>query len=66
MEALERLLPLVAVSAALVVVVVAHRRARALGIVGLAIAVAGAVSLLVLWLAGRYIASVPDAPSLAS
>ena len=63
MEALERLLPLVAVTAALVVVVVAHRRARALGIVGLAITVAGAASLLVLWLAGRYIASVPDAPA---
>jgi hypothetical protein len=62
METLERLLPLVAVTAALVVVVVAHRRARALGIVGLALAVAGAASLLVLWLAGRYIAKVPDAP----
>jgi hypothetical protein len=62
MEALERLLPLVAVTAALVVVVVAHRRTRALGIVGLAITVAGAASLLVLWLAGRYISSVPDAP----
>jgi hypothetical protein len=62
MEALERLLPLVAVSAALVVVVVAHRRTRALGIVGLSIAVAGAVSLLGLWLAGQYIASLPDAP----
>jgi hypothetical protein len=62
MEALERLLPLVAVAAALVVVVVAHRRVRALGIVGLAIAVAGAASLVVLWAAGRYVSTVPDAP----
>ncbi len=62
MEVLEQLLPLVAVTAALVVVVLAHRRTRALGIVGLALAVAGAASLLVLWLAGRYIAGVPDAP----
>jgi hypothetical protein len=63
MQALRLLLPLVAVTAALIVVVVAHRRARALGIVGLAITVAGAVSLVVLWLAGRYISSVPDAPA---
>jgi Ni,Fe-hydrogenase I cytochrome b subunit len=53
-------LPLVAVTAAFVVVVLAHRRARALGIVGFAIAVAGAVSLLVLWLAGDYVSAVPD------
>jgi hypothetical protein len=60
MRALQMLLPLVAVTAALVVVVLAHRRARALGIVGFAIAVAGAVSLLVLWLAGDYVSAVPD------
>ncbi len=61
MRSLQLLLPLVAVTAALIVVILAHRRARALGIVGLAIAVAGAVSLAVLWLAGPYVSSVPDA-----
>ena len=62
MERLQVLLPLVAVTAALLIVLLAHRRARALGIVGLAIAVAGAASFAVLWGAGRYISSVPDAP----
>ncbi len=61
MRALQLLLPLVALTAALIVVVLAHRRARALSIVGLAVAVAGTVSLLVLWLAGRYVTSVQDA-----
>jgi hypothetical protein len=61
MRAIQLLLPLVAVTAALIVVVLAHRRARALGIVGLAIAVAGAVSLAILWLAGPYVSRVPDA-----
>ncbi len=61
MRSLQLLLPLVAVTAALIVVVLAHRRARALGIVGLAIAVAGAVSLAVLWLAGPYVSQVPEA-----
>jgi hypothetical protein len=62
MERLRILLPLVAVTAALLVVLLAHRRARALGIVGLAIAVAGAVSFAVVWGAGRYVSGVPDAP----
>ena len=66
MEALERLLPLVAVTAALVVVVVAHRRTRALGIVGLAIAVAGAVSLLVCGLPAGTSPACPTRRSPAS
>jgi hypothetical protein len=61
MRTLQLLLPLVAVTAALVVVILAHRRTRAFGIVGFAIAVAGAVSLAVLWVAGGYVSSVPDA-----
>jgi hypothetical protein len=62
MERLRVLLPLVAVTAALLIVLLAHRRPRALGIVGLAIAVAGLLSLLVVWSAGLYVSTVPDAP----
>lgn len=61
METLRLLLPLVAVTAALLLVLLAHRRARALGIVGLALVVAAILSILVVWAAGRYVSGVPDA-----
>ena len=61
METLRLLLPLVAMTVALLVVLTAHRRARALGIVGLALVVAAVLSILVVWVAGRYVAGVPDA-----
>ncbi len=62
METLRLLLPLVAVTATLIIVLLAHRRARALGIVGFGVAIAGVLSLLAVWSAGLYVAEVPDAP----
>ena len=51
-----------AVTAGLLIVLLAHRRARALGIVGFAVAIAGLLSLLAVWSAGLYVSAVPDAP----
>ena len=62
MRALQLILPLLAVAVALLVVVLAHRRIRALGIVGLAVTAAGAASLALVWLGGRYLTGLPDAP----
>ena len=62
LDRLRVLLPLVAVTAALLIVLLAHRRARALRIVGFAVAIAGLLSLLVVWSAGLYVAAVPDSP----
>jgi hypothetical protein len=61
METMQVLLPLVAMTAMLIIVLLAHRRARALGIVGFAVAIAGLLSLLAVWSAGRYVSAVPDA-----
>jgi hypothetical protein len=63
MDALQLLLPLLAVTMALLIVLFAHRRARALGIVAAAVAVAGLLSLIAVWAGGRYVAGVPDAPA---
>jgi hypothetical protein len=62
MQALQVIVPLVALAVALLIVVVAHRRERALGIVGAAVALAGAASLLVLWVAGAYVTRLPTEP----
>ncbi len=61
MQTLEVIVPLVAIAVALLIVVIAHRRERALGIVGAAVALAGLVSLAVIWLAGAYVTRIPDA-----
>ena len=61
MQALQIIVPLLAIAVALLIVVIAHRRERALGIVGAAIALAGLVSLAVIWLAGAYVTRIPDA-----
>jgi hypothetical protein len=65
-DRLGTILPLVAIATALLVVVVAHRRARALQVVGLAVALAGAACLLVVWLGGLAVASAdsPISPEL--
>jgi hypothetical protein len=44
-------------------VVIAHRRERALGIVGAAVALAGLASLIVLWVAGAYVTRIPTQPA---
>jgi hypothetical protein len=62
MEALRVIVPLLAVTVALLIVVVAHRRVRALGIVGLALAGAGIASVAAVWLGGLYVSRVPSVP----
>jgi hypothetical protein len=56
------IIPLVVLGGAVLVVVMAHRRVRALAIVGVALMVAGLVSVAVVWLAGGVIAGVSDEP----
>ena len=61
LEALQLVFPLLVVAVILLILLLAHRRLRALRIVGMAIAVAGLATILVAWLAGRYVATIPDA-----
>ena len=49
------LIPIVAVIVALAIVGLAHRRVRALGIVGLAVTLAGVITLAIAWAGGRAI-----------
>ena len=56
-DRLATILPLVAIATALLVIVLAHRRARALAVVGLAIAVAGAICLGLVWFGGETAAA---------
>lgn len=62
MEAMRVIVPLLAVAVALLIVVVAHRRVRALGILGLALAGAGLASVVAVWLGGLYVSRVPSVP----
>jgi hypothetical protein len=65
-DRLGTILPLVAIATALLVIVVAHRRGRALQVVGLAITLAGAACLGVVWLGGLAVATAesPISPQL--
>ena len=65
-DRLGTILPLVAIATALLVIVVAHRRGRALQVVGLAITLAGAACLGVVWLGGLAVAGAesPISPEL--
>ena len=65
-DRLGTILPLVAIATALLVVVVAHRRGRALQVVGLAVSLAGVACLLVVWLGGIAVAGSesPISPQL--
>jgi hypothetical protein len=62
MEATRLTGPLVAGAMALLIVVIAHRRVRALGLVGWALVAAGLVSFAVIWLTGQYVPTIPEAP----
>ena len=62
-ERLSTILPIVALATALLVIVLAHRRARALAVVGLAITVAGAVCLGLVWFGGEFAAAAESAVS---
>ena len=65
-DRLATILPLVAIATALLVIVLAHRRARALSVVGMAIAVAGAACLGLVWFGGETAAAAesPVSPTL--
>jgi len=60
LEALQLALPIAAVSVAILVVLLAHRRLRALRIVGIVLAFAGLITILLIWLAGGYLTAIPD------
>ena len=64
MEALRIVIPLIVLVAILAILGLAHRRTRALGIVGVAVMVAGLVTLAVAWVGGGVVAGVPDDPTV--
>lgn len=64
LEAVQILIPIVAVVAALAILGLAHRRVRALGLVGIAITVAGAVTLVAAWLGGAVVGSASADPTV--
>ena len=55
LEIVQFLIPVVAVVVALAILGLAHRRVRALGLVGIAVTIAGAVTLLAAWFGGRTV-----------
>lgn len=55
LEVIQFLVPLIAVVVALAIVGLAHRRVRALGLVGIAVTVAGAVTLVAAWFGGSVL-----------
>ena len=55
MEIVQFLIPVIAVVVALAILGLAHRRVRALGLVGIAVTVAGAVALLAAWFGGKTV-----------
>ena len=55
MEVVQFLIPIVAIIAALAILGLAHRRVRALGLVGIAVTVAGAVTLVAAWVGGEAV-----------
>jgi hypothetical protein len=60
LEAARIVIPLAVVAVILAIVGLAHRRIRALGIVGVAIMVAGLVSLAVAWVGGGVVSRAPE------
>ena len=59
LEVAQWIVPLIALLACLLIVVVAHRRTRALAIVGVAVMIAGVVSLGIVWAGGAAVAGAP-------
>ena len=55
LEVFQILIPLGAIVAALTILALAHRRVRALGLVGIAVTMAGAVTLVAAWLGGAAV-----------
>jgi hypothetical protein len=63
LRAVQLVIPIAVVTAIGLIVLLAHRRVRALGIVGVAIMIAGAVSLAVAWFGGGVVGGIPDDPT---
>jgi hypothetical protein len=66
LDTLRWVIPLLVVAACLLIVVVAHRRVRALGAVGVAVMIAGLISLGVVWVGGTAAPASIDDPTLRS
>lgn len=64
LEAAQVLIPIVAVVAALAILGLAHRRVRALGLVGVAVMVAGAVTLVAAWVGGAAVGNASTDPTV--
>jgi hypothetical protein len=62
-RAAQAVTPLVILAIVLLIVVLAHRRVRALGIVGVVLMLAGLVTLAVAWVGGGTVAAFPDDPT---
>jgi hypothetical protein len=63
LRVLQVIIPLAVVVAVLLILVLAHRRVRALGIVGVAIMLAGLASLGLAWASGGVVRGIPDDPT---
>lgn len=66
LEAARIVIPLAVLVVILAIVGLAHRRTRALGIVGVAIMVAGLVSTAVAWFGGDVVSGVPEDPTVGT
>jgi hypothetical protein len=64
LQVVQILIPVVAILAALAILGLAHRRVRALGLVGIAITVAGVVTLAAAWLGGAAVGSASTDPTV--
>ena len=62
LETLRIVLPLLVLGVIIAILALAHRRARALGVVGLALMIAGAASILVAWFGSGIVANVSADP----
>jgi hypothetical protein len=65
LEALRIVLPLALLALVVAILALAHRRARALGLIGMAMVVAGLVSLVIAWLGGGIVGRAPEDPVAA-
>lgn len=66
LDAARIVIPLVVLAVILAIVGLAHRRTRALGIVGVAIMLAGIVSMAVAWAGGGVVSDIPEDPAVGT
>ncbi len=65
LETLRIVLPLALLALIVAILALAHRRRRAVGLIGMAMVVAGIVSLVIAWLGSGVVGRVPDDPVAA-